>query len=87
LLPHFGHGGAGFVESERNSSNCSSHFVAAILVDRHGPSLAPIERCGKRGRAGRSPTDEDLEGVRDFLDRILPALAEIEERLPPETAP
>ena len=24
LLPHFGHGGAGFVESERNSSNCSS---------------------------------------------------------------
>jgi hypothetical protein len=33
------------------------------------------------------PTDEDLEGVRDFLDRILPVLAEIEERVPPETAP
>jgi hypothetical protein len=33
------------------------------------------------------PTDEDLEGVRDFLFRILPALAEIEERLPPEAAP
>ena len=26
LLPHFGHGGAGLVESERNSSNRSSHF-------------------------------------------------------------
>lgn len=36
---------------------------------------------------GVHPTDEDLEGVRDFLDRILPALAEIEERLPPETEP
>ena len=23
--PHFGHGGAGFVESERNSSNFSPH--------------------------------------------------------------
>jgi hypothetical protein len=34
---------------------------------------------------GVSPTDEDLEGVLDFLTRILPALAEIEERLPPET--
>jgi hypothetical protein len=34
-----------------------------------------------------SPTDEDLEGVLDFLIRILPALAEIEERLPPETPP
>jgi hypothetical protein len=32
-----------------------------------------------------SPTDEDLEGVLDFLSRILPALAEIERRLPPET--
>jgi hypothetical protein len=34
---------------------------------------------------GVSPTDEDLEFVLDFLTRILPALAEIEERLPPET--
>ena len=33
---------------------------------------------------GVSPTDEDLEGVLDFLTRILPALAELEERLPPE---
>jgi hypothetical protein len=34
---------------------------------------------------GVSPTDEDLEGVLDFLTRILPALAEIEKQLPPET--
>jgi hypothetical protein len=36
---------------------------------------------------GVEPTDEDLEGVLDFLTRILPALADIEERLPPETVP
>jgi hypothetical protein len=36
---------------------------------------------------GVEPTDEDLEGVLGFLNRILPALAEIEERLPPETQP
>jgi len=36
---------------------------------------------------GVFPSDEDLEGVRDFLDRIVPVLAEIQERLPPETAP
>ena len=36
---------------------------------------------------GVDPTDEDLEGVLDFLTRLLPALAEIEQRLPPETAP
>ncbi len=34
---------------------------------------------------GVSPMDEDLEGVLGFLTRILPALEEIEERLPPET--
>ena len=36
---------------------------------------------------GVHPTDEDLEGVRDFLDRILPVLAELEERIPPEALP
>ena len=36
---------------------------------------------------GIRPTDEDLDGVLDFLTRILPALTDIEERLPPETAP
>ena len=36
---------------------------------------------------GVEPTDEDIEGVLGFLDRILPALAQIEERLPPEMEP
>jgi hypothetical protein len=36
---------------------------------------------------GVSPTDEDLEGVLDFLTRIVPALEAIEQRLPPETKP
>jgi hypothetical protein len=29
--------------------------------------------------------DEDVEGVLGFLNRILPPLRDIEERLPPET--
>ena len=36
---------------------------------------------------GVFPSDEDLAAVGDFLDRILPALAEIEKLVPPETAP
>ena len=36
---------------------------------------------------GVSPTDEDLEGVLDFLTRILPPLESIEQRLPPEIKP
>ena len=36
---------------------------------------------------GVSPSDADLEAVRDFVDRILPALAELERRLPDETSP
>jgi hypothetical protein len=37
-------------------------------------------------RQGVSPSDADLEAVMPFLDAILPALAELELRLPPETA-
>ena len=49
---------------------------------------SPIERLREAAAAqGVHPTDEDLEGVGSFLDRILPALAEIEERVPPETTP
>jgi hypothetical protein len=33
------------------------------------------------------PEDVDLEAVLDFLSTILPALAEIERRLPPEMTP
>ena len=36
---------------------------------------------------GVSPTEDDVEGVLDFVTRILPALEEIERRLPPEAAP
>ncbi|MFN0155004.1 MAG: hypothetical protein ACKVUT_11565 [Gaiella sp.] len=31
---------------------------------------------------GVHPTDEDLEAVRSFLSTILPALADLEQRLP-----
>jgi hypothetical protein len=34
---------------------------------------------------GVFPTEEDLQGVLGFLELILPRLAEIERRLPPET--
>ncbi|MGH3065824.1 MAG: hypothetical protein ACRDOF_05915 [Gaiellaceae bacterium] len=34
-----------------------------------------------------SPSDEDLRAVLGFLTRILPALAELEKQLPPETRP
>jgi hypothetical protein len=36
-------------------------------------------------RQGVEPTDEDLAAVRAFLDILLPALAELEERLNAET--
>jgi len=52
------------------------------------PESSPLERLRDVAAAqGVHATDEDLEGVRDFLDRILPALAEVEERLPPESRP
>ena len=36
-------------------------------------------------REGVEPTDEDLEAVLAFLERILPVLRELQEQLPPET--
>jgi len=46
----------------------------------------PLERLREQAALqGVSPTDDDLEAVLDFLTRILPALREIDERLPPET--
>jgi hypothetical protein len=45
-----------------------------------------VDRLRERAEEqGVSPTDADLEAVRDFVDRILPALAELERKLPPET--
>ena len=38
-------------------------------------------------RQGVAPDDADLEAVLGFLNVILPALAEIERTLPPETTP
>jgi len=53
-----------------------------------GSESSPLQRLRETAAAQDvHPTDEDLDGVRDFLDRILPALAEIEEQFPPETAP
>jgi hypothetical protein len=34
---------------------------------------------------GVSPTDDDLAAVLGFLEVVLPRLAELEERVPPET--
>jgi hypothetical protein len=49
---------------------------------------SPIERLRiAAAEQGVYPSDEDLAAVGEFLDRILPALAEIEDRLPPESAP
>jgi hypothetical protein len=36
---------------------------------------------------GIVPSDEDLKAVLGFLTRILPALAELEKQLPPDTRP
>ena len=45
-----------------------------------------VERLRKVAEAqGVSPSDDDLEAVRDFVERVLPALEELERRLPPET--
>ena len=53
-----------------------------------GSESSPLQRLRETAAAQDvHPTDEDLEGVRDFLDRILPALAVVEERLPPESRP
>ncbi len=38
-------------------------------------------------RQGIEPEDADLEAVRGFLDAILPALAELEGRIPEAIAP
>ena len=66
---------------------------APILVDRHlRPvySSPPFELELLRSiceRQGVSPEDADLEAVQGFLDAILPALAELEGRIPEAIAP
>ena len=51
---------------------------------RQSPSLEVLRAAA--AAQGVEPTDDDLEGVLDFLTLILPALAELEERLPGEPA-
>jgi hypothetical protein len=48
------------------------------------PSPAELRRIAEG--QGVSPTDDDLEAVRAFLDILLPAFEEL-ERLVPPTAP
>jgi hypothetical protein len=51
-----------------------------------GSESSSLERLRELAASqGISPTDEDLEAVLDFLTRILPALEDLERRLPPET--
>ena len=51
-----------------------------------GSESSSVERLREQAAAqGILPSDEDLEAVLDFLTRILPALDDIERRLPPET--
>jgi hypothetical protein len=38
-------------------------------------------------RQGVFPTDEDLEAVLPFLEAIVPALEELERKIPPDAAP
>jgi hypothetical protein len=38
-------------------------------------------------RQGVSPDDADLEAVAVFLEALLPALAQLEHRIPPDTLP
>ena len=51
-----------------------------------GSESSSVERLRELAeKQGVSPSDDDLEAVLDFLNRLLPALAELEPRLPPET--
>ncbi len=53
-----------------------------------GTESSSVERLRELAASqGVSPSDDDLEAVLDFLTRILPALEELEQRLPPETRP
>jgi hypothetical protein len=54
-------------------------------MSRESSSVERLRELAELQRV--SPTDEDLVGVLDFLRRILPALEEIERRVPPEAAP
>lgn len=54
-------------------------------TERESSSLEPLRELA--ARQGVSPDDADLEAVLGFLTRILPALEDLERRLPEDTAP
>ena len=47
------------------------------------PSVALLREVA--AQQGVHPTDDDLAAVLGFLEVVLPRLAEIEQRIPPET--
>jgi hypothetical protein len=49
------------------------------------PTLAQLRTLAEA--QGVSPTDEDLEGVRAFLEVLMPAFEEMERLIPPATPP
>jgi hypothetical protein len=49
------------------------------------PSLGELRRLTEA--QGVTPTDEDLEAVRAFLEVLMPAFDEMERLIPPGTAP
>jgi hypothetical protein len=49
------------------------------------PSLEHLRETA--AQQGVHPSDDDLIAVLGFLEKILPALADLEERLPPEATP
>ena len=49
------------------------------------PSLEHLRELAEQ--QGVPPSDDDLIAVLGFLERILPALADLEERVPPEATP
>jgi hypothetical protein len=53
-----------------------------------GSESSPLRRLRELAeQQGVSPSDDDLEAVLDFVERVLPALVDLERRLPPETPP
>jgi hypothetical protein len=55
-------------------------------MNTESSSVSPLEHLRSVAvEQGVHPSDEDLEAVLEFLSRILPALEDIEERLPEET--
>jgi hypothetical protein len=87
-VPHFGHVGAGAVEVGRYSSNRSWHCSHRYSYTGMGTESSSVERLRELAASqGVFPSDEDLKAVLDFVSRILPALEDLERRVPPESRP